>query len=95
VIRLRNPEFLGVKTSLAGKSTLNQGAVQIQIPGKGSFSFSTRPEPGYRMEAIAEGAVLMFVAGSERYDIQCSGPVLDGPGAWYLRVRDLTAPRPV
>ena len=57
------------------------------VPGKGLFSFSAKAKPGYRMEAIAEGNVLMFVEGGDRYDIQCSSAIMDGPGAWYLWVR--------
>ncbi len=87
VIRLQNPELLG--TSMLGKkaSGVSGATIGLLVPGKGWFRFSTRPEPGYRMEGIAEGNLLMFVVGSERYDIQCTSPVMDGAGAWYLWVR--------
>jgi hypothetical protein len=94
VIRLQNPEFLAgtsllAKASGSGKnaSGVSGATIGLLVPGKGWFRFSTRPEPGYRMEGIAEGNVLMFVVGSERFDIQCASPVMDGAGAWYVWVR--------
>jgi len=87
-IHFQAPEFFEGNTSLGrSSSALNGEGVRLRLPSKGTFSFSTRAEPGYRMEAIAEGNVLMFVAGGERYDIQCAGPIIDGAGAWYLWVR--------
>jgi hypothetical protein len=88
VIHLQNPELLA-GTTVLGKSSsaLSGGAIRLRVRNKGTFSFSTRAEPGYRMEAIAEGHALMFVTGGDRYDIECASPVMDGAGAWYLWVR--------
>jgi hypothetical protein len=75
--------------ALPGRSTGNVSGevVGVSIPGKGVLALSATPGSGYRMEGIAEGNVLMFVTGNERYDIQCAAPVVDGAGAWYLWVR--------
>ncbi len=87
VVHLESPCTLDGATSAGNVSG---GIVGVSIPGKGVFALSGTPGPGYRMEGIAEGNVLMFVAGSERYDIQCAAPVMDGAGAWYLWVRHET-----
>jgi hypothetical protein len=64
----------------------------ISVPGKGQFLFSSLPEPGFRMEAIAEGPRLSFVSGSDLYEIKCAQPVINA-GAWYLWVRHDESPR--
>lgn len=88
VIHLQTPQLFQGQTELADNaSVINGSAVSVHIAGKSGFTFSTQPQDGFRMEAIAEGNTLMFVSGSERYDIQCTAPVIDGAGAWYLWVR--------
>lgn len=87
-IHLQNPSLLRGTESLGKNLPSSDGAsISVQVPGQGRFSFSSRPEPGFRMEAIAEGNRLMFVAGNAQYSVECSSPVLDTPGAWYLWVR--------
>jgi hypothetical protein len=87
-IHLQSPVFLFGKTSL-GKSgsALSGASISVRVPGQGRFSFSSRPEPGFRMEAIAEGNRLMFVAGNALYTVECSSPIADGAGAWYLWIQ--------
>lgn len=93
-IHLQNPELLAGKTSLGKNvSELAAPAVNVFVAGKGLFRFSAKPEAGYRMEAIAEGNTLMFVIGGDRYDVQCSSPIIDGAGAWYLWVKHEAADR--
>jgi hypothetical protein len=88
VIHLQSPNFLSGTTSLGKNgSALNGASISVRVPGKGRFSFSSRPEPEFRMEAIAEGNRLMFVAGNAQYSIECTGPIMDSPGAWYLWVK--------
>ncbi len=86
-IHLQSPCTLDGATPSKTAGNVSGGIVGVSIPGKGVFALSATPGIGYRMEGIAEGNVLMFVAGSERYDIQCATPVMDGAGAWYLWVR--------
>jgi hypothetical protein len=88
VIHLQSPNLLSGTASLGKNRSLLDGAsISVRVPGKGRFHFSSRPEPGLRMEAIAEGNRLMFVAGNAQYSIECSSPIVDSPGAWYLWVR--------
>jgi hypothetical protein len=87
-IRFQSPNLLAGAVSLGKNgSTASGNPIGLRVPGKGRFSFSSRPEPGFRMEAVAEGNRLMFVAGNASWSVECSGPILDGPGAWYLWVR--------
>jgi hypothetical protein len=88
LIHLQSPNFLSGATSF-GKtgSALNGATIGVRVPGRGRFRFSSRPGPEFRMEAIAEGNHLMFVTGNAQYSIECSGPVMDSPGAWYLWVK--------
>jgi hypothetical protein len=95
-IHLQSPNFLSGAASV-GKSgsTVSGSSVSLKVPGKGRFRFSSRQESGFRMEAIAEGNRLMFVAGNAQYSIECSSPIVDSPGAWYLWVRyDPADPQP-
>jgi hypothetical protein len=87
-IHLESPNLLSGATSLGkSRSSLEGASISVRVPGKGRFHFSSRPEPGFRMEAIAEGNHLMFVAGNAQYSIECSSTIVDSPGAWYLWVR--------
>lgn len=88
VIHLQSPNLLSGTISIGkNSSALNGPSVGVRVPGKGRFSFSSRPEPGFRMEAIAEGNRLMFVAGNAQYSIECSTPIVDSSGAWYIWVQ--------
>lgn len=83
-VYLRSPRAgaLGVSNSSIG------GTAFVLIAGaEGRFTFSTRPEPGFRMEAVAEGNRLSFVSGKDRYDVECTGPVVSGTVARYLWVK--------
>ncbi len=88
VIHLQTPELSEGKTLLGSNASLISGtSLSVHLSGKPAFSFSTQSQNGFRMEAIAEGNVLMFVSGSESYEIQCTAPIIDGTGVWYLWVR--------
>jgi hypothetical protein len=88
-IHLQGPVFLSGKTVLGKSGSAVRGAsISVRVPGKGRFSFSSQPESGFRMEAIAEGNRLMFVAGNALYSVECSGPIVEGSGAWYLWIRE-------
>jgi hypothetical protein len=88
VIHLQNPNFFSGTASIGkNASSIDGTSISVQVPGQGRFSFSSRPESGFRMEAIAEGNRLMFVAGNAQYSIECSSPIVDSAGAWYLWVR--------
>lgn len=93
-IHLQSPRFMKGLDAFASSEGLVTGArVAIAVPGKGRFIFSTRQEPGFRMEAIADRARLMFIIGADYYDIQCAAPVVEPSGSWYLWVRKDTAPQ--
>jgi hypothetical protein len=86
-IRLQNPNLLTGGASVGRSNSSVQGSeVSLISPGKVRFRFSSQPQPGYRMEAIAEGNRLMFVAGNAVYTAECSGPIMEGAGAWYVWV---------
>lgn len=88
VIHLQTPQLFQGQTELGDNASVIKGpALSLHLAGKPAFSFSTQPENGFRMEAIAEGNTLMFVSGSESYQIQCTAPIIDAAGAWYLWVR--------
>jgi hypothetical protein len=87
VIHLQNPNFFSGTTAIGKIASIDGPSISMPVPEQGGFSFSSRPEPGFRMEAIAEGNRLMFVAGNAQYSIECSSPIVDSPGAWYLWVR--------
>jgi len=90
-IHLREPRLilhqLKAVTVGSSNSSITGASEALIVPGKGRFSFSSHAEPGYRMEAVGEENRLMFVVGNEMYSAECSGPVMDGAGAWYLWVR--------
>lgn len=67
--------------------TVKGATVSLTIPGKGRFLFSTKPEPGFRMEAIGEQDHLAFISGKDLFFVQCAGPVTEATGSWYLWVR--------
>lgn len=87
VIRLENPRLMeGIETLATGRTT--QTGTRVGIEAKaGQFLFSSEPVSGYRMEGIAENNSLHFVVGNRRYDVVCTGSVMDRPGAWYLWVK--------
>lgn len=92
VIRLGSPRLVeGAETLAVGRSTETGIRIGIHASKAGQFLFSTQPAPGYRMEGIAENNLLRFVAGSKRYDIVCTGPIVNRPGAWYLWVKAVSA----
>jgi hypothetical protein len=91
-IQLRQPELkqAGMPAMISHGSsdgTVKSSMVSLLVPGKGRFLFSTKPAPGFRMEAIGEQKHLAFVSGKDLYDVRCAGPVMDSPGSWYLWVR--------
>jgi hypothetical protein len=62
----------------------------LEEPGTGRKIFDTlasQPVPGFRMEAIADGPRVQFVVGDDKYDVQCSGPVVESARSSYLWVR--------
>lgn len=90
-IHLQGPCSLDGATPLKSVGSVSGRVVDVSIPGEGVFEVKTSPGFGFRMEAIAEGDVLMFVVGSRQYNIQCGAGVVDGAGAWYLWVRPAPA----
>lgn len=87
-IRLENPRLIeGAETLATGRSAESGIRVGIHASKAGQFLFSSEPAPGYRMEGIAESNSLRFVVGNNRYDIVCTAPIVNRPGAWYLWVK--------
>ena len=86
VIHLQGPDFLAGDVALGEKLVRSEAVTRFacECPARGIFSFSTHQEPGYRMEAVAEGNVLMFVTGSDRYAAS-SAPAR----SWTARVRSI------
>jgi len=93
-VHLQSPEFMKGLDVLARVDGVVTGTqVALSVPGKGQFIFSSQPEPGFRMEAIADGSRLLFVVGNDLNDVFCSAPIVDHDGSWYLWVRhENTAP---
>lgn len=94
-IHLASPKFklsFPIQREWTSGSSISGPIVAVMVPGKGRFSFSTKAEQGYRMEAIATGRYLSFVVGSEMYDVEGSGPILDNADPWYLWVRQEASP---
>jgi hypothetical protein len=93
-VRLQSPRFMkGLNVFAKNEETITGTRVAVSVPGEGRFTFSSQPEPGFRMEAIANGNRLRFVAGDKSYDIECSQPVVDVTGSWYLWVKHELAPQ--
>jgi hypothetical protein len=89
-MRLQSPQFMkGVKAFAGSEGEISGSELALSIPGKGRFVLSSQPQPGFRMEGIADGTRVSFVAGSDLYEIQCSRPIIDSR-AWYLWVRQET-----
>jgi hypothetical protein len=91
-IQLQQPELKqSAPTAMIshGRSdgTVKAATVSLLVPGKGRFLFSTQPARGFRMEAIGERKHLAFVSGNNYYDVQCTAPVLELAGSWYLWVK--------
>jgi hypothetical protein len=61
--------------------------VAISVPGKGQYIFPSQREPGFRMEAIADESRLRFVVGNDSNEVDCSAPIVESAGSWYLWVR--------
>jgi len=83
----------GLSPFARSEAAITGTQIVVSVPGKGRFIFSSQPEPGFRMEAIADGTRLLFVVGSELYDIQCSAPIVTASGSWYLWVRHEPTPQ--
>ena len=95
VIRLENPRLIEGTTTLAtSQSTQAGNRVGIRTSKAGQFMFSTEPASGYRMEGIAEGNSLRFVTGHKRYDITCTGQIVNRPGSWYVWVKAVPSEGP-
>jgi hypothetical protein len=93
-MRLHRPRFMKGSDVVARSEGAIMGTqIAVSVPDKGRFIFSSQPEPGFRMEAIADGHRLLFVVGNDSYDIQCPEPVIDASGSWYLWVRHETSPQ--
>jgi hypothetical protein len=88
-IRLSGPRLLSGTDRLASSPARALG-LQIQVQAKSvgrEFTFTSKPELGYRMEAIAEGKAIRFLDGNATYTLETDSPVIDKPGAWYLWVQ--------
>ena len=93
-MHLQSPRFMkGLDVFARNEETITGTHVAVSVPGKGRFTFSSQPEAGFRMEAIADGSRVLFVVGNNSYDIECSRPVVDASGSWYLWVRHEPAPQ--
>ena len=84
---ITNPRFMrGLDVAAKTEGTVAGTRLAIDVPDKGRFLFSSEPAPGFRMEAIADNDRLMFVVGSDLFDMFTADPIV-GPGSWYLWVR--------
>jgi hypothetical protein len=93
-IHLQSPRFMkGLDAFAKNEGTVTGTQVAVLVPDAGQFTFSSQPEPGFRMEAIADGNRLLFVVGNDSYDIESSQPVVDASGSWYLWVRHEPPPQ--
>jgi hypothetical protein len=91
-LHITNPRFMhGLDVAAKCEGTVHGTLVALSVPEKGRFLFSSGPAPGFRMEAIVDGARLMFVVGNELYDVFTADPIV-APGSWYLWVRREGAP---
>jgi hypothetical protein len=87
-IHIQDPRFMnGLDVFAQTKGSATGPEVAISVPNRGRFIFSSQSEPGFRMEAIVDGARLLFVVGGNMYDVPCSAPVVEPAGSWYLWVR--------
>jgi hypothetical protein len=88
VIHLQNPQFLKRTDVYARAAAEISGAkIAISVPDRGRFLFSTQPEQGFRMEAIAERDHIRFIVGNDLLVVQCSAPIVEGGGPVYLWVK--------
>jgi hypothetical protein len=94
-IRLVNPQVSvpsppsSVERRVGDKilSRIDGTVVGIRVPGRGRYTISSNPGPGFRLEGTAEGELLAFVVGAERYDVKCDSPITESRGAWYVWVK--------
>jgi hypothetical protein len=87
-IHLQDPQFMkGLDVFAQTRGSATGTEVAISVPDRGRLIFSSQPKPGFRMEAIVDGARLLFVVGSDFYDVHCSAPLMEPAGSWYLWVR--------
>ena len=87
-IRLEKPRLVeGIETLAVGEATHSAKRVGVQAQKAGQFVFSSEPGPGFRLEGIAEGNSLRFVAGDKQYSLSCSAPVVGRSGSWYVWVK--------
>jgi hypothetical protein len=87
-LRLSHPKLrlAGARVNSAQEGTTISGPqIAVDVPGIGRFRFSSSPQPGYLMEALAEDGTIV-VAGADRYTIQSDTPVVEKPGSWFVWV---------
>jgi len=82
------------KNSTSAAGVFSGTSVQFDAPTVGHFTFSSEPAPGYRLEALAEGNEIRFLAGNSTYSVTSDAPIVNIPGAWLLWVHtdSLAAP---
>jgi hypothetical protein len=98
MLRIEGPQLRRVsmndRTLTASSTEVATGTqISLTVPKAGRFTFSTRPEPGFRMEAIADRSRLEFVSGQYMFDVHCAHLLIEPPGTWYLWVRHEPAPQ--
>jgi len=87
-VHLQSPRFMnGLDVLARSDGVISSTQVGISVPGKGRYIFSSQPEPGFRMEAIADESRLRFVVGNDSNEVDCSAPIVESAGSWYLWVR--------
>jgi hypothetical protein len=88
VVHLNNPRFMnGMRVFAQVTGVIASAKVAISVPDRGRFVFSSQPEPGFRMEAVADGTRLAFVVGNDSYEVLCAAPVIAETESSYLWVR--------
>jgi hypothetical protein len=87
-MHLADPKFMnGLKVFAQATNTVDGPDLAITVPQRGRFTFSTKPRLGFRMEGIADGPRLMFVVGSDLFNVFCAAPIFTEKGSWYVWVR--------
>ncbi len=86
-MQFNRPRFKTDRGPIFAHNRVSGNKIAVTVPAIGRFIFTSQPESGFHMEAVAQDMALEFLAGANRYRIDCEGPILDQPGAWYLWVK--------
>jgi hypothetical protein len=78
---------LGEKAVGAENPVQPASQVSVESSEIGSITFSSTPQPGFLLNAVADGNILSFLSGDQRHEIICQAPVVSAEGSWFLWVR--------